>query len=160
MMYRNSQKVHMNATDTRMQRRILAALCLVFLITTIFFGVTAVRNAVYQKNARTQFNQRMLSAASSAIDEVNRMAGMVTSNTASRLAKVRQYVYLMDQLNAISIALSGEGGRLAPAEAFTALYSDLDAMEALMQTATASTLDSRTVLLAHLTYLKDCLTGD
>ena len=155
----------MNATDTRMQRRILAALCLVFLITTIFFGVTAVRNAVYQKNARTQFNQRMLSAASSAIDEVNRTAVtpkkiVVIRKTASRLAKVRQYVYLMDQLNAISIALSGEGGRLAPAEAFTALYSDLDAMEALMQTATASTLDSRTVLLAHLTYLKDCLTGD
>lgn len=160
MMYRNSQKVHMNVTDMRLQRRVLVIACAVLLAAALGLGMTALRNSAYRGRAETQLGQRMLSAVSSAVDEVNRMSGIVTSNTTSRLARVRQYVYYMEQLNAISMALAGgEGGRLAPDDAFTALYSDLDAFESLTQTATTSTLDVRTLLLAHLTTLQSILAG-
>ena len=159
MMYRKSQKVHLNVTDMRLQRRVLLAVCAVLLIVSIVLGVVSVRSATYRGRAEAQFNQRIISAVSSAVDEVNRMSGIVTSNTPSRLARVRQYVYYMEQLNALSIALGGEGRRLAPDEAFTALYSDLDSFEAQIQAATSSTLDTRTTLLAHLKTLQDILTG-
>lgn len=144
-----------------MVQRILAIACVVLLASTIVFGMVAARNGVYRKRADGQFGQRMINAVSSAIDEANRMSGMVTSNISSRLAKVRQYVYYMDQLNALSISLSGgESGRLAPDDAFAALYKDLEEFEAITQQATTSTLDIRTRLLNHLTGLKLVLTGE
>ena len=158
-MYRNSFKVNMTTGDMRLQRRVLLIACLVLLIGCIVLSVIAARSSTYQHRAENQFNQRMISAAASAIDEVNRMSGLVTSNTTSRLARVRQYVYTMEQINAISISLSGEGARLAPDEAFTALYGDLDTFESLAQAATTSTMDARTSLLAHLTTLQSILTG-
>lgn len=160
MMYHKNNRLHMNVTDMRMQRRVLALICAVLLVATVAFAITAYRNGAYRGQAQEQFQQRMLSAVSSAIDEVNRMAGMVTSTTTARLAKVRQYVYYMEQLNSLSMALEGgENGRLAPAEAFTALYGDLEAFESLTQAATSSTLDTRTQLLTHLTTLQTLLAG-
>lgn len=160
MMYRNSQKVHMNVTDMRLQRRVLLIACAVLLAVSIALGVALLRSGGYRGRAEVQFNQRMLSAASSAVDEVNRMAGIVTSNTSARLARVRQYVYYMEQLNALSMSLAGgESGRLAPDDAFVALYSDLEAFESLTQTATTSTLDVRTTLLNHLAILQSILAG-
>ena len=159
MMYRNNNRLHMNVTDTRMQRRVLALICVALLISTVAFAITAHRNSAYRTRAQEQFQQRMIGAVSNAIDEVNRMAGMVTSTTTARLSKVRQYVYYTEQLNSMSIALSGEAGRLASNEAFTALYGDLEAFEALTQTATTSTLDARTLLLTHLTTLQTLLAG-
>lgn len=160
MMYRNSQKVHMNVTDMRLQRRVLLIACAVLLAVSIALGVALLRSGGYRGRAEVQFNQRMLSAASSAVDEVNRMAGIVTSNTSARLARVRQYVYYMEQLNVLSMSLAGgESGRLAPDDAFVALYSDLEAFESLTQTATTSTLDVRTTLLNHLAILQSILAG-
>lgn len=159
MMYRNNNRLHMNVTDTRMQRRVLALICAALLISTVVFAVIAQRRSAYRVQAQEQFQQRMIGAVSNAIDEVNRMAGMVTSTTTARLSKVRQYVYYAEQLNSLSIALSGESGRMAPSEAFTALYGDLESFEALTQTATASTLDARTLLLTHLTTLQTLLAG-
>lgn len=160
MMYRNSQKVHLNAADTRLQRRVLLIACAVLLIATIALSVSTASNGAYRGRAEAQLSQRMLGAAASAIDEVNRMAGMVTSNTTARLAKVRQYVYYMEQLNEVSMALAGgEGGRLAPDDAFTALYNDLANFESITQQATTSTLDARTQLLNHLTLLQSILAG-
>lgn len=160
MMYRNSQKVHMNVTDMRLQRRVLLTACAVLLAVSVGLGVTLLRSGGYRSRAETQFSQRMLSAVSSAVDEVNRMSGIVTSNTSARLARVRQYIYYMEQLNALSMSLAGgEGGRLAPDDAFVALYSDLESFESLTQTATTSTLDVRTTLLNHLTILQSILAG-
>ena len=152
-MYRNSLSMNTGSGSFRLQRRILLIACLVLLITTVVFGVIAVRNSSYHSRAEAQFSQRIVSAAASAIDEVNRMSGMVTSNTTSRLAKVRQYVYYMEQLNAMSMALGGEAQRLVPEDTFSTLYADLDAFEAQTQAATTSTHDVRTTLLAHLTKL-------
>ena len=158
MMYRKNQKVHMNVTDTRLQKRVLLSACALFLILAVIFGVTALRNGAYRKNAQEQFTYRMQTTVASAIDEVNRMSGMVTSNTSSRLARIRQYIYYMEQLNQLSMYLAGgESGRLAPDEAFSALNSDLDSFEALTQAATSSTLDVRTQLLNHLTTLQSIL---
>ena len=150
----------MNSGDLRLQRRVLLALCALLLIAAVVLGITALRNNAYRGRTETQLGQRMASAAASAVDEVNRMSGVVTSSTSARLARVRQYVYLMEQLNALSMALSGgESGRLAPDAAFVALYSDLDTFEAQTQTSTSSTLDTRTLLLAHLTELQRIVTG-
>ena len=158
MMYHKSMKVHMNVTDMRLQKRVLLCACAVFLILAVAFGVTAMRNGSYRKNAQEQFQYRMQTTVASAIDEVNRMSGMVTSNTSARLARIRQYVYYMEQLNSLSMYLAGgESGRLAPNEAFTALNGDLDSFEALTQAATSSTLDIRTQLLTHLTTLQTIL---
>ena len=158
MMYHKTQKVHMNVTHMRLQKRVLLAACALFLVLTIVFGVTALRNGAYRKNAQEQFQYRMQTTVASAIDEVNRMSSMVTSNTSARLARIRQYIYYMEQLNHLSMYLAGgESGRLAPNEAFTALNGDLDSFEALTQAATSSTLDVRTQLLTHLTTLQSIL---
>ena len=158
MMYHKSQKVHMNVTDMRLQKRVLLGACAIFLILAVVFGTVALRNGVYRKKAQEQFQYRMQTTVASAIDEVNRMSGMVTSNTSARLARIRQYIYYMEQLNTLSMYLAGgENGRLAPNEAFTALNSDLDSFEALTQAATSSTLDIRAQLLTHLTTLQSIL---
>jgi len=161
MMYRNSQKFHLNVTDRRATQRVLAILCTVLFVTTIVFGAIALRNGTYRSRANEQFPLQMLNAVSHAIEEVDRMAGMVTSNTSARLAKVRQYVYYMEQLNELSINLAGgESGRLAPDSAFTALYADLDQFDAITQQATTSTLDARTALGNHLMLLREILSAE
>ena len=66
----------------------------------------------------------------------------------------------MEQLNAVSMALAGgESGRLAPDDAFSALYNDLNNFESITQQATTSTLDARTQLLNHLTLLQGILSN-
>ncbi|MBQ9263939.1 MAG: hypothetical protein IJ189_06985 [Clostridia bacterium] len=161
MMYRDSSfKVHMNNGNLRLQRRVLVLVCAVLLAAVIMLGVTAIRSSAYKNQANNQIKQRMISAAASAIDEVNRMNSIVTSNTPSRLAKVRQYVYLMEQLNNLNMAVNGgESGRLAYEDAFTALFADLDALDVVIQAAKSSTLDGRTALLAHLVMLQNDLAG-
>lgn len=161
MMYGKSRpRVTMQQGDLKLQRRVLICVCAVLLIAVIALTYTVIRNSVYRSQAQVQFSQRMISAAASAVDEVNRMSGIATSSTSARLSRVRQYVYCMEQLNLMSIALSGEGGRLAPNEAFTALYTDLDTFEAQTQSATSSTLDTRTQLLTHLATLQAILAQD
>ena len=159
MMYHKSQP-HMQASnaDLRLQRRVLLVACIVLAAVAVFLGVTAARNAAYQNQVQMQFSQRMYSASTAAIDEVNRLGSIVTSNANARLGRVRQYIYYMEQLNAMSISLSGgEGGRLVPDDAFTALYSDLESFEALLQQSTTSTLDARSLLLTHLQALQTYL---
>jgi hypothetical protein len=88
---------------------------------------------------------------------VSRLTGGVQSNTSSKLALVRQYIFNIDQMNNIAIEVFGEGGRIVPAEAISALYHDLDLYETTIQTATSSTLDIRTTTLTHLTALQTIL---
>lgn len=157
-MYRNSLKVHLNNADMRQRFRILLIAALFFLCLSIVLGVAVTKNSVYRRRAEVQFRQQMIGAVSAAVDEVNRLSSTVASNTPARLSKIRQYVYHMEQLNLLSIRLSGgEGGRLAPDEAFAMLYRDLEAYEAKTQAATSSAMDVRTLLLTHLTTLQALL---
>ena len=162
MMYRDSSfgRWHAGSGSWRLQRRVLAVVCAVLAVAVAVLAVSAVRSSAYKNQSEAQLQQRMISAAAAAIDEVNRMDSIVTSNTPARLARVRQYVYHMEQLNALSMALNGgEAGRRAPADAFPALYADLDSLDATIQAAKSSTQDGRTPLLAHLVLLQNHLTG-
>ena len=161
MMYgSNRQRSRMNQPDLFLQRRVLLIACILLLGLVIALGFVAVRNGAYKDRAEMQFSQRMYAAASSAVNEVNRMGGYTTSSTNSQLSRIRQYIYYMEQLNSLSISLAGgEGGRLAPDAYFTQLYSDLDTFEAIVQQSTTSTLDIRSQLLTHMTQLQTLLGG-
>ena len=87
----------------------------------------------------------------------DKLPSSVQSDTASRLAQIRQSVHAMDQLNAVSIALDGESGRIIPAEAMDALYADLDTYFSIIQTNTTSVLETRTLLINHLGALQALL---
>lgn len=161
MMYRDSSfRVNVNNGNMRLQRRVLAILCAVLLIAVAALTFVTIRNSSYRTQSEIQLRQRMISAVASAIDEVNRMNSIVTSNTPARLARVRQYVYLMEQLNSLSMTLNGgEAGRLAESDAFTALFNDLDSLDTTIQAAKSTTQDGRTALLAHLVLLQNSLNG-
>ena len=138
--------------------KVLAVLCAALLVVSAVLSGMVVREMVFRRNTDKQLTQRMMNYTSDAIAEVNRMSGVVASGTSTRLGMVRAYVYAMDQLNQISISLHGQSGRLAPQEAFDALYADIENFETLTQTATSSTLDARTLLLTHLNNLQLYLT--
>ncbi|MBR6186139.1 MAG: hypothetical protein IKQ41_07725 [Clostridia bacterium] len=151
MMYRKSQP-HLQASmaDLRFHRRVLLIACIILLAATAFLTVTLIRGQYTQDKARDQLTQRMYSACASAIDEVNKIGGITSSGTAAQLARARQYIFYMEQLNAMSVSMYGESGRMAQADAFTVLYADLDDFEKLVQQSTSSTIDIRTLLLTHL----------
>ena len=140
------------------QRRVLLIVCAVLLVVIGVLGFFTFRNMNYQGKLQSQISQRMYSASVSAIEEVSKLGSIVTSNASARLARVRQYVYYMDQLNSFSISMAGgEGGRLVKADYFTTLYADLETMEDLLALSTTSTLDARTLLQNHLTELQSTL---
>ncbi|MDO5326825.1 MAG: hypothetical protein Q4G00_08890 [Clostridia bacterium] len=156
MMYRKSSpRIQLSNADLRLQRRVLLAACVVLLAAVVALGIFTVRGASYQDRVKTQFSQRMYSASASAVDEVNKLGSIVTSNASARLARVRQYIYYMEQLNAMSTSLTGN--QLAPNDAFTALYGDLESFESLLQQSTTPTLDARSLLLTHLQALQTYL---
>jgi type II secretory pathway pseudopilin PulG len=142
---------------TKVQRRVLFVLLALLIVAVVLLSTVYLQAASYRTAAQLQFNKRISSAVIDAIDQVSRLTGGVQSNSSSKLALVRQYVYNIDQINEISTAISGEAGRLVPHEAITALYDDLDTYELLFQTATSSTLEIRTTLLTHLTALKELI---
>ena len=157
MMYRKTTpRIQVTTADLRLHRRVLLIVCIVLLSLVVLLGVTVLRNRDYQGKVQMQINQRLYSASASAIDEVNRLGSIVTSNASARLSRVRQYIFYMEQLNNMSISLAGgESGRLVSAARFTDLYADLDNMETLIQLSTTSTIDARTQLTAHLTELQN-----
>ncbi len=158
-MYRKvTPRFQVTNENLKTQRRALLAVCAALLILSAVLGFFVIRGAGYEGRVQGQISQRMYSASAAAIDEVDRLGSIVTSNASARLARVRQYVYYMDQLNSLSISLAGgEGGRLISADRFTTLYADLETMENLIQLSTTSTLDARTLLQTHLTELQNAL---
>ena len=140
--------------NSRAVSGVLIALLLVavFAVSILYAGASAFRS-----DAQNQFERYVLSAVVDAIEQVNRLTSGVQSDSASKLAQVRQNVFLMDRLNNINIFLLGERGRLVPQEALTVLYEDLDTYEKLLQTATSPTLEIRTTLLTHLTALHELI---
>lgn len=144
-------------TSQRNRRVAVTAVIVLLLAGVIILGILYGRNAAYRKNAEAQFNRHVVSAVVDAIDNVNRLTSGVQSDSAAKLALVRQNVYLMDRINQISISLSGSSGTLVPAEALSVLYEDLGNYERLLQTGTSSTLEIRSTLLTHLTALQEII---
>ncbi len=158
MMYRKTQsRFQTSNTDLRLQRRVLLGACAVLLIAAVVFGVLYFSGTGYRSQTRMQLRQRMYGASVSSIDEVSRLGSIVTTSASSRIGRVRQYIYYMEQLNALSIALEGNGGQLVPDDTFPTLYSDLETLEGLILQSTSPTLDARTLLLNHLETLRDYL---
>ena len=151
-MYRYSQQVRQNLSNSRARARVLAVLLVLSLAGCIYFGIAYSRERSYHATAQQQLAQRIRSKALA-----DKLPSSVQSDTASRLAQIRQSVHAMDQLNAVSIALDGESGRIIPAEAMDALYADLDTYFSIIQTNTTSVLETRTLLINHLGALQALL---
>lgn len=158
-MYRYASQARMNVTNTKLRRRIVLILLVVMLAVTITMSVVGSSAIVFRNNTKAQFTQRMASGISSALEVGNRLESSTSSSTSQKLGVIRQYIYLMEQINAMSVSLYGEQGRFAPGEAFSALYTDLDNYESLIQSAKTSTLEERTLLLNHLTILQGYISG-
>ena len=158
-MYRKVKpRFQMTNENLKTQRSVLLLVCALLLIATAVLGFISIRSMNYQNRIQTQISQRMYSASASALDEAAKLGSIVTSNASARLARVRQYVFYMDQLNSLSISLAGgEGGRMVHADHFTVLYADLDSLENLIQLSTTSTLDACALLQNHLTELQKAL---
>ena len=152
-----SKSLNHVAVGTKTQRRILYGLLALLTAAVIILGVAYFRAAAYRSVAQDQFASRVTNSVESALVELGGMSGGVLSNSSIKLARIRQYVYNLDQLNQISIRINGEAGRLVPQEAVTSLYDDIDTYEKLVQTATSSTLDIRTLLRTHLMALNEQL---
>ncbi|MDD4080626.1 MAG: hypothetical protein PHP02_04340 [Eubacteriales bacterium] len=155
--YRYQQKPTMTRYGTKIQRRVLVALCAMLVLTVIGLTVWGLDQSTTISRTQDRLERRINSSLIDAINEVSRLTGGVQSNTSSKLALVRQYVFNIDQMNNIAIEVFGESGRIVPTEAITALYNDLDIYETTIQTATSSTLDIRTTTLTHLTALQTIL---
>ncbi len=155
--YKYTKQTTVSSYATKGEKRLAFLLVFVLLVAVIVLGVLYAGASRYQTLAEQQLLKRINSATIDAIEHVNRLTGGVQSNSASRLALVRQQVYYIDQLNDMSIAIKGEQGRLVPDSAIVLLYDDIDTYERLLQTATSSTLDIRTTLLTHLTALQETL---
>lgn len=155
--YRYQQRPTMTQYGTKFQRRMLVALCLALLAAVIGLSIWGISQSATISRTKERLERRINGSLIDAINEVSRLTGGVQSNTSSKLALVRQYIFNIDQMNNIAIEVFGEGGRIVPAEAISALYHDLDLYETIIQTATSSTLEIRTTTLTHLTALQTIL---
>lgn len=142
---------------TKAQRRVLYVILLLLLVAVVALSIAYLRAASYRNATQQQLSGRVTDGIENALVEVNGMTGGVQANSSQKLAKIRQYVYSIDQMNQISIRINGEAGRLVPQDAVSVLYEDLDTYEVLVQTATTSTLDIRYQLQQHLTALNEAV---
>lgn len=156
-MYRYSQQVRQNLSNSRARARIFAILFLLALIGCIYFGAAYSRESAYHTAAQQQLLQRVRSSCINAKTLADKLPSSVQSDTATRLSQIRQYVHAIDQLNATAVSLDGEEGRIVPEEAIDALYADLDSYFSILQTNTTSVLETRTLLINHLTALQALL---
>lgn len=159
MMYRTGNgNLSQNAQKIKTQRKVLILLCAVLLVVCILMTLFFIRSNVYRTQAQSQFSKRVVSAIENAVDELNRMSTLAASNTSAKLGRIRQQVYLVEQLNNLSIMLAGgESGRIVSAKVIETIYTDLDLFEDLVQSGKNSTLDIHTQLLDHLTLLRNAL---
>lgn len=153
-MYRYSHQVRQNMANYRMKNAIIAFVLVIALIGCVMLGGLFGSANAYRAKSRDQIEHRIMSDLTNARTLAERLTSSVQSNTASTLAQIRQYVYSLDQLNAMAIALDGESGRIVPDEAISALYQDLDAYFTIIQTNTTSILETRTLLINHLNALQ------
>ncbi|MBQ8080733.1 MAG: hypothetical protein IJ240_02410 [Clostridia bacterium] len=139
--------------------RVLSILSIVFLATTILFGVLYWQASAANNKTREQLRQSMTNNAANALNATNRLDSVTISNTSQRLGLIRQYIYAMEQINKMSISLYGEGGRFVPDDAFTALYADLENYDTIALGAKSSTVEVRELLISHLNLVQGYITG-
>lgn len=150
-----SKSLNNVAIGTKLRRRLLFGLLLILLAAVVVLSISLLRVSAYRNMAEEQFSGRTKDAVENALVELSGMTGTVQSNSSSKLARIRQYIFSIDQINQISMRIRGEAGRIVPQQAITALYDDIDTYERLVQTATSSTLDIRTLLQTHLMALNE-----
>ena len=136
-------------------RRLLIAAVAVLSIAVLVLVIVLIRTGTPGVSVHTEIMARINSDLSSAITVLNRMDRSTTSKTMSDLGRIRQYVYAIEEMNKLSIAL--DNNPLINNDVFTALYSDIDGFEVLLSGAKSSTLDAQTLLLTHLTNLQSLL---
>ena len=156
-MYRYSQQMRQNTTNLRRWNRVLALLLILAVGGCAFIGISWSRDSAFNARARSALQARVRNCCADAKTLAEKMSTSVQSNTALQLAHIRQGVYAMDQLNNVALSLYGEGGRLVPAEALSALYEDVDTYFSIIQTNTVSVLETRTLMINHLTALQGLL---
>ena len=143
----------------RLRYRILLVAVVLLAISTAVLAVMTVTSSRQVARSRDQYRQAMTNNAANALSVANRLESVTVSNTSQKLGQVRQYVFSMEQVNRISIQMFGEGGRYLPDDAFTALYSDLDRYEELIQSGKNSTVEVRELMIAHLNSVQAILNG-
>ncbi len=153
-MYRYSQQVNQAMGRHRMRNAVIVTLLIVSLIACIVLGSLYGSAATYRSRSRNQIESSIMSDLTNARTLAERLTNSVQSNTTTTLSQIRQYVYSIDQMNALAIKLDGEAGRIVPADAINALYLDLDAYFGIIQTNTTSILETRTLLVNHLNALQ------
>ncbi len=158
--YRFQKKPAFQQYGTKNQQRLMLVALVLLLIAVIVLGILYSGSVIFQHKTIAQFESRINSNLVDAIGQVSRMTGSVQSNSSIKLGQIRQYVFAMDNINNISVFIRGEGGRIIPQEALTAIFSVLDRYEVAVQTATGNTLELRTLLLTHLMSLQKVLTQE
>ncbi|HHU02895.1 MAG: hypothetical protein ACOX54_01420 [Christensenellales bacterium] len=137
------------------RRNVFNILFVVLIVAVIALIILHVRAVSYKNQVNRQFERQVLNAVVDALDGVSRLSSGVQSDSASKLSIVRQNVYLIERLNAMSTALGGE--IFVPYDAMQILFEDINYYERLLQTGTSSTLEARDALLTHLTAVQEMI---
>ena len=116
------------------------------------------RRLYHSKKQDHSFYHGLSSNVASAISTANRLESTTNSTTSYTLGLVRQYIYSMDQVNQMCANLTGK--TYVPQDAFTALYSDLENYQALVLTNKKSTVETREMLLTHLSLVQGYINGE
>ena len=153
-MYRYSHQVRMRMGRHRLRNAIMLALLIISLLTCILLSGMYGSAAHYRRTSREQIESTILSDLTNARTLAERLTSSVQSNTSITLSQIRQYIYSIDQMNNLSLKLDGESGRIVPNDAISALYQDIEAYFAILQTNTSSILETRTLLVNHLNALQ------
>ena len=124
----------------------------------IFLGVRSISLSSFRNRAEDSFYHSLSSNVSSAISVANRLDSTTSSTTSYTLGLVRQYIYSLDQTNQMCANLTGRV--YVPQDAFTALYTDLDSYQTLVLSNKKSTVETREMLLTHLSLVQGYINGD
>lgn len=151
---------NIDAQNARRQKQTLKVVCAVLLVICIVLGICLITKDTSGTHTHALIRQRINNAFSAAADEVTHMASGVSSTSASRLGKVRQYIYLADQMNQLSLSMGGEAARFLPDSMISVLYGDIDKLDAQIQASSSSTLDARTELAAHIAAAQKYMSGE
>ena len=154
-MYRYSSSMDTGGRKSETVRKALTAAVIVLFIAVLVLVIILIRSGTPGINVHSEIMSRINSDIASAITILNRMDRSTTSKTLSDIGRIRQYVYAVEELNRLSIAL--EHNRLINDEVFTVLYNDLDNFDSLISGAKSSALDALTLLKTHLTNLQALL---
>lgn len=162
-MYRNSFQPTGNV-NTRRRYRIVLILCVIFFLSTVVLAATAGSNAAFRTNTVNKLHQRTRNAIGNAISEAEKLDGStITSGASAQLSRVRQNVFLAEQLNSMSVELSGENARLIPTSFFSSsrdIYDTLDDYDRQMQGGVTNANDLKTEMLNQLYNLQHYLSAE